>query len=92
MALQYKINILEALKEKGYTTYTLRKEKLLSESTIQKLREGEGVAWDNLDTLCRLLDCDISAIIEYKKEQALFKKWALYFSEQKKLFFKRYYR
>ena len=27
MGLQYKINVLEALKEKGYTTYTLRKEK-----------------------------------------------------------------
>ena len=68
MALQYKINILEALKAKGYTTYTLRKEKLLSESTIQKLRVGEGVAWDNLDTLCRLLDCDIGDIIEYSKD------------------------
>ena len=68
MALQYKINVLEALKDKGYTTYTLRKEKLLSESTIQKLRVGEGVAWDNLETLCKLLDCDICDILEYIKE------------------------
>jgi putative transcriptional regulator len=68
MALQYKINILEALKEKGYTTYTLRKEKILSESTIQKLRIGEGVAWDNLETLCKLLDCNIGDIVEYIKE------------------------
>ena len=69
MALKYKIDILEALKEKGYSSYNLRKEKLLSESTIQKLRSGEGVSWDNLDTLCRLLDCDISAILEYQKEE-----------------------
>lgn len=69
MGLQYKINVLDALKEKGYTTYTLRKEKLLSESTIQKLRSGEGVAWDNLDTLCRLLDCDIGELLEYQKEE-----------------------
>jgi putative transcriptional regulator len=69
MALRYKINVLDALKEKGYSSYTLRKEKLLSESTIQKLREGEGVAWDNLDTLCRLLDCDISELLEYQKEE-----------------------
>ena len=68
MGLQYKINVLEALKEKGYTTYTLRKEKLLSESTIQKLRMGEGVAWDNLETLCKLLDCNIGDIVEYVKE------------------------
>jgi putative transcriptional regulator len=69
MALKYKIDVLDALKEKGYSSYTLRKEKLLSESTIQKLREGEGVAWDNLDTLCRLLECDISDLLEYQKEE-----------------------
>ena len=69
MALRYKIDVLDALKEKGYSSYTLRKEKLLSESTIQKLREGEGVAWDNLDTLCRLLDCDISELLEYQREE-----------------------
>ena len=69
MALKYKINVLDELKEKGYSSYTLRKEKLLSESTIQKLRDGEGVSWDNLDTLCKLLDCDISELLEYQKER-----------------------
>ncbi len=69
MPLKYKIDVLEALKEKGYSSYILRKEKLLSESTIQKLRSGEGVSWDNLDTLCKLLDCDISDILEYQKEE-----------------------
>ena len=68
MALQYKINVIDALKEKGYTTYTLRKEKLLSESTIQKLRGGIAVSWENLETLCKLLDCDIGDILEYRKE------------------------
>ena len=69
MALKYKIDVLEALKEKGYSSYSLRKEKLLSESTIQKLRSGEGVSWDNLETLCKLLECDISDILEYQKEE-----------------------
>ena len=69
MSLHYKINVLEALKEKGITTYSLRKEKALSESTIQKLRNGEGVSWDNLETLCKLLDCDISDILEYQKDE-----------------------
>lgn len=68
MALRYKINVLEALKEKGYSSYTLRKEKLLGESTIQKLRNGEGVSWENLESLCKLLDCDVCGLIEYVKE------------------------
>lgn len=69
MPLKFKIDVLEALKEKGYSSYILRKEKLLSESTIQKLRSGEGISWDNLETLCKLLDCDISAILKYQKDE-----------------------
>lgn len=67
MALEYKINVLDALKQKGISTYLLRKEKKLSESTIQKLRDGDGVSWENLETICKLLDCDISDILIYKK-------------------------
>ena len=66
--LRYKINVLEELKQQGYTSYTLRKEKLLGESTIQKLRGGLPVSWENLEVLCRLLDCNIGYIIEYIKE------------------------
>jgi putative transcriptional regulator len=68
MALVFKINVINALKEKGYTTYTLRKEQLLSESTIQKLRNGQGVSWDNIETLCRLLECQPSDLMEYVKD------------------------
>ena len=69
MPLKFKIDVLEALKEKGYSSYILRKEKLHSATTIQKLRSGEGISWDNLETLCKLLDCDISAILEYQKDE-----------------------
>jgi putative transcriptional regulator len=66
--IQYKINVLEELKQKGYTSYILRKEKRLGESTIQKLRNGEAISWDNLNTLCDLLECNVGDIIEYIKD------------------------
>ena len=68
MGLQFKVDILAALKEKGITTYQIRKEKLLSESTVQKLRAGVGVSWENLETLCQLLDCQPYDLIEYVKD------------------------
>ena len=68
MGLQFKVDVLAALKEKGITTYQIRKEKLLSESTVQKLRAGIGVSWENIETLCRLLDCQPYDLIEYIKE------------------------
>lgn len=70
MALRFKVNILEALKEKGYTTYKLRKDNILSQSTLQKLREGKGLAWENIERLCALLDCQPGDLLEYVKEAA----------------------
>ena len=65
MPLHYKIDILEALKQKGYTTYTLSQENILSQSTIQKLREGKGLSWENIEKLCSLLECQPSDLLEY---------------------------
>lgn len=65
MPLRFKIDILEALKQKGYTTYALRKENILSQSTIQKLREGKGLSWENIERLCSLLECQPADLLEY---------------------------
>ena len=68
MPLKYKIDVLAALKEKGITTYKIRQEKIISESTVQKLRAGMGVSWENIETICRLLECQPGELIEYIKE------------------------
>ncbi len=68
MPIQYKIDVLAALKEKGFTTYRIRKDKLLSESTVQKLRSRSPIAWENLETLCELLHCQPGDLMEYVEE------------------------
>ena len=68
MAIVYKIDVLKSLKDKGYNTSRLRKDKLLGEATIQKMREGQLVSWANIDTICALLECDIGDVVEHKKE------------------------
>ena len=68
MPLQYKFDVVAALKGKGYTTYKIRQEKLLSESTIQKLRDGKGVAWENIETICRLLQCQPGDLLQYTED------------------------
>lgn len=57
MAICYKLDILEALKSKGLSTYKLRKEKLLSEGVIQSLRSQKMISLENVGQLCFLLDC-----------------------------------
>ena len=68
MPLRYKIDVLNALKEKGYNTNKIRTEGLLSQSTLQKFRNNQGVSWENLETLCKLLECQPGDLIEFVDE------------------------
>lgn len=68
MPIAYKTNILVALKRKGYSTYRLRKEKLLSEATIQAIRNNVLVSWESIARICSMLECQPGDILEYKKE------------------------
>lgn len=68
--LRYKMDILTALKEAGYNTNRLRKEKLLAEGVIQSLREGKYIALQNIDKICCLLDCQPADLLEYVKEDS----------------------
>lgn len=63
--IAYKIDVLESLKEAGYNTTRLRREKLLNESAVQYLREGKLVGIKALNTLCMLLDMQPGNIIKY---------------------------
>ena len=65
MPIKYKIDIIAALKAAGYSTYRIRKEKILNESTLQKFRNGEIVTADNMAIICKLLDCQPGDILEY---------------------------
>jgi putative transcriptional regulator len=69
MPLKYKIDVLSALKEKGYSTYRLRKDKIFGERVIQQLRDREPVSWEVLGRLCSLLGCDIGEIITNVPEE-----------------------
>lgn len=66
--LIYKIDVLDKLKEAGYSSYKMRKEKLLGEATIQKLRENRMIGIESIDAVCRMLRCQPGDIIEYTDE------------------------
>lgn len=68
MPIRYKVNVLEKLKEAGYSTFRLRKEKLMGEATIQKIRNGELLSWSNMEVICNLLNCQPGELVEYIKE------------------------
>ena len=67
--IRYKIDILKELKSDGFTTYRLRKGKLLSEGTMQKIREDStGLTLEVIDRICGLLHCQPGDLIEWVPE------------------------
>lgn len=71
MAIKYKLDVIAALKDAGYSTYKLRKDKILSESTLQKFRDGELISYENLNRICSLLNCQPGDIIKYVNESEI---------------------
>ena len=68
MSLKYKIDVIAALKANGYNTSIIRKEKIMGEAMLQKIRSGQMVSWATLETICNLLDCQPGDLIEYVKD------------------------
>lgn len=63
--IAYKIDIMKSLKEKGYSSYKLRADKIIGEAAMTHLRNNEYINFENLNKLCQLLDCQPGDIIEY---------------------------
>ena len=61
---RYKIDVLKELSNRGYTSTRIRKEKILSQATMQNIRQGKGITTDTLNTICIILRCQPSDVIE----------------------------
>mgnify|MGYP003510776026 CR=1 FL=1 len=68
MGMKYKIDIIAALKDAGYNTNRIRKEKIMGEAMLQKIRSGQMVSWATMETLCDLLNCQPADLMEYVKD------------------------
>ena len=69
MPIVYKTDILSALKEAGYNTNRIRKEKLLSEGVLRSLRGQKYISMENLARVCALLDCQPGDLIAFSREE-----------------------
>lgn len=63
--IRYKINLLLALKNVGYNTNRIRKEKIFTEAQLQQMRDNNLLTQKALNKVCTLLDCQPGDILEY---------------------------
>lgn len=68
--IRFKIDVLEELKRRGYTTTKLRREKIIPEGTLTKIRNnnGEPITTTTLNILCEILKKQPGQLIEYKPD------------------------
>lgn len=59
----------KTMKEKGISQYKLIVEYNISRGQLDRLRKNEGVTTHTIDTLCGILDCNITDVMEYEKCQ-----------------------
>lgn len=66
--ITYKIDVLTALKNAGYSTYRMRKDKIMGEATIQQIRQNKPISWDIMNLICSLLNCQPGDLIQFKHD------------------------
>ena len=59
----------ETLKRKGETTYSLIYKHGISSATIDRMKKGNGISTAKVDDFCRILNCRVEDIIEYKQDK-----------------------
>jgi len=57
--------ILERLADAGWTSYRMRREKVLPEGTLTRLRNGESITLATIDKICGLLKCQPGELISW---------------------------
>lgn len=67
MPIKYDKLIL-LLKEKGYTSYKIRKDKIIGQATWQKIQNGGDIDTRTIAKFCKLLDCQPGDLLEYTDE------------------------
>lgn len=61
--------LFSRLKSRGYTTYKIRRDKLISEGTLQTLRNNGSVSTKTIEKLCKILKCQPGDIMEYMEDK-----------------------
>ena len=60
----------ETLRRKNLTTYRLIQDHGISRSLLDRLKHNKPISTVTLDDLCRFLDCGVSDILVYRRDEA----------------------
>ena len=59
----------DTMKAKGVTQYALIKKYNISPAQITRMKRNESVSTHTIEMFCKILDCTVSDIMEYVKDE-----------------------
>lgn len=62
-------NIIERLKEAGYSATRIKEEKLLSEPTMTAIRRNKNITTESIDKICSLLECQPGELMTWYSDE-----------------------
>lgn len=60
--------LIRLMNEKGVTSYTIKKDNIIGQATLKKIKEGGDIDTRSIAKLCKLLNCQPGDILEYVDE------------------------
>lgn len=69
------LKLKDFLKERGISSYALRKDNILTNTTWKNVQEGEKVSLGTLNKICDYTNCKLSDLVEYVAPSSYLAKW-----------------
>jgi Predicted transcriptional regulator len=57
--------LIKMMKDQNLTSYKIRQNKIVGQSTLQNIRDGKAINTDSIAALCEVLNCQPGDIMEY---------------------------
>ncbi len=61
-------NFWKTLEEKNISTYQLIEKHNINRNTLTRMRQGKYISTRTIDDFCKILNCEVSDVIEFKPE------------------------
>ena len=59
----------DTMKSRGISTYMLREKYSIDSKTIRRLKSNKNMETDTLDMFCKILNCELSDVAEYRPDE-----------------------
>lgn len=62
-------DMIKKMSDAGYNVSRIRREKLLGQTTLSRIRNGDSITMESLDSICKMTGLPVQELIEYVPDE-----------------------